>query len=260
MVPPFQPVPEEGATPYLIAHRGVPVKAPENTIASFALALQCPGIDMVELDVRLSSDDEAVVLHDRTLQRTTTGNGSIRKYSTEELRRFDAGSWFDPAFSSERIPTLHEVLTLTAKRRWVNIELKGSRFFPDPEGLLERRVLETVYACGMERHVMYSSFIHRLVANIRLLDAKATTGVIYNVYTDFGRTPTRLAEQSDASVFVCAKHELRRSMIADARKKNIAIYIYTLNTTNDVQRILDQGVHGIISDNADDLVEIIKHT
>ena len=104
--------PPAGAPPYVIAHRGISARAPENTLASFALAVNSPGIDMVELDVRLTRDEEVIVLHDRTLQRTTTGNGIARKYSLQELSKYDAGSWFEPAFQTERIPTLRQVLQL----------------------------------------------------------------------------------------------------------------------------------------------------
>ncbi|MEK7670248.1 MAG: glycerophosphodiester phosphodiesterase family protein, partial [Bacteroidota bacterium] len=76
LIGPFQAKP--AATPYVIAHRGISAKAPENTLAAFSLATKSNGIDMVELDVRLSSDDQVIVLHDRTLQRTSTGNGAAR--------------------------------------------------------------------------------------------------------------------------------------------------------------------------------------
>jgi len=72
---PYQPKPVHDKSPYIIAHRGVSAKAPENTLASFERAASVPGIDMIELDVRLSKDEEVIVLHDRTLQRTSTGNG-----------------------------------------------------------------------------------------------------------------------------------------------------------------------------------------
>jgi glycerophosphoryl diester phosphodiesterase len=105
----YIPNPLPGAPPYIVAHRGISAKAPENTLAAFNLAASVPGIDMVELDVRLTKDEEVIVLHDRTLQRTSTGNGPARNYSLEEIRGLDAGSWFHPMFSEQRIPTLAEI-------------------------------------------------------------------------------------------------------------------------------------------------------
>ena len=68
----FHPIPYSNEGPYIVAHRGISGKAPENTLAAFELACETTGITMIELDVRLSKDDEVIVLHDRTLQRTST--------------------------------------------------------------------------------------------------------------------------------------------------------------------------------------------
>jgi len=241
-------------SPIIVAHRGVSAKAPENTMAAFRLALETPGIHMVELDVRLSKDEEVIVFHDRTLQRTTTGNGPARKYSVGELRGFDAGSWFDPRFSDERIPTLSDVLALVADRLAVNIELKSDPFYREPEGLLERRVLEVVRRGGYQERVVYSSFRHRIVANIKHMEPRAVTGVIYSLMNNFASAPSRLARNAGASFFVCAKHELRRAMIRDAHQHDIAVFVYTLNSVNGLKRFLDLGADGIMSDAADDVV------
>lgn len=255
---PFQPKPLPERRPYVIAHRGISGKAPENTLAAFSLACETPGIDMIELDVRLSKEEEVIVLHDRTLQRTSTGNGAARHYTVSEIKEFDAGSWFDPSFSREWIPTLREVLRLVDKRRWANIELKSNFFFPEKPELLERRVLETVQELNCHDFVLFSSFNHRMVATIKRLDPKAVTGVLYNIYRDYGRMPSELARWVGASVFVCAKHELTQRMVDDARQSGLAIYVYTLNSTSAVGRMIEMGVDGILSDIADDIVQYVK--
>ncbi len=255
---PFRPIPPAGCRPYVVAHRGISGKAPENTLASFALACEMPGIDMIELDVRLSKENEVMVLHDRTLQRTSAGNGAARNYMVAEIKEFDAGSWFNPAFSTERIPTLREVLALVNKRRWVNIELKSDFFFPEKPELLERRVLETVGELGFDDSVMYSSFNHRMMANIKRFNPKAVTGVLYSVGRDFGRMPSKLARRVGASVFVCAKREVTKRMLDDARTNGIAFYVYTLNSTSSVGKMIELGVDGILSDIADNIVPCIR--
>lgn len=256
---PYQPKPRHEHRPYVIAHRGISGKAPENTLAAFARACETPGIDMIELDVRLSKDDEVIVLHDRTLQRTSTGNGAARHYSTTEIRELDAGSWFDPSFSKERIPTLEEVLALVNKRRWVNIELKSEFFFPEKHELLEQRVLDTVKNLGYSDHVLFSSFNHRIVETIKRFDRGARTGVLYNIYRDYGRMPSRLARRAGAEVFVCAKHELTQRMLHDAQQSGVAVYVYTLNSTAVVDKMIAMGVDGILSDIADDIVKFVKN-
>lgn len=254
---PYRPRPNPGELPYVIAHRGISSKAPENTIASFSRAVSTPGVKMIELDVRISQDDQIIVLHDRTLQRTSTGNGSARNYALKELREFDAGSWFHPSFASERIPTLAEVLQLARGRTWVNIEIKGDFFSKDPYRFV-RRVIETVRAEGVEDQVLYSSFTHDLLALVRREAPKAATGVIYNFYRDFGRPPSKLAGRVNASVFVCAKRELRKPMIMDARQHGLALYVYTLNSVQDARKMIQLGVDGIISDNADGIVAALN--
>jgi glycerophosphoryl diester phosphodiesterase len=254
----FQPKPLPGEPPYLIAHRGVSAKAPENTLASFECAANVSGIDMIELDVRLTKDGEVIVLHDRTLQRTSTGNGPARNYSMEEIRRFDAGSWFHPTFSHERVPTLSEVLQQVSGRLWVDIEMKSDLFHREPDGLLEEKVLDVVRRCGMDDRVMFSSFNHQLLVNIKRMKPSAMTGVLFDFLHDFGRLPSKLSDRAGAAVFKCATRELTRSMLDDAHKHGIAVYVYTLNSVQSAQRMLEFGVDGILSNNADDIVDVVK--
>jgi len=255
---PYQPRPLYDKPPYVIAHRGISAKTPENTIVSFERAASISGIDMIELDVRLSKDGEVIVLHDRTLQRTSTGNGPARNYSLEEIRRFDAGSWFHPMFSNERIPTLREVFQQVGNRIWVDVEIKSDWLHREPPGLLEKKVLEAVHNCGMDDRVMFSSFDHRLLANIKEMNPSSVTGVLYNLTLDFSRLPSALAGRVGASVFVCAKRELTHRMVDDAHNHNIAVYVYTLNSVNDAQRMLTYGVDGILSNNADEILDVVK--
>ena len=115
------------SNPLLIGHRGYPARYPENTMASFRGAMEA-GCDMIELDVTITKDRRIVVIHDDTLDRTTAGKGPVRERSFEEIRKLDAGGWFDPRFSAERVPELSEVLELTAGRCLLNIEIKASAF------------------------------------------------------------------------------------------------------------------------------------
>jgi glycerophosphoryl diester phosphodiesterase len=255
---PFYPAPRAGESPFIVAHRGISAKAPENTLASFRLAVRAPGIDMVELDVRLTKDDQVIVLHDRTLQRTTTGNGTARKYALEELKKYDAGSWFDPAFKQERIPTLTEVLQLVGPSRWVDIEIKSELLEARRRRLVLDRVLDVVDQSGLNESVFFSSFDHHLIAELKRMRPDVITGALYNFFRDFGRLPSKLAGRANASVFICAKGELQHSMIGDAHAHGIAVYVYTLNSVKDAKRMTQLGVDGIISDNADDIVSLVK--
>src|SRR3712207_5048900 len=109
----------------IMAHRGAAAYAPENTIAAFTKAIEMKA-DAIELDIHLSKDDHIVVIHDEKVDRTTNGKGLVMEFTLEELKRLDAGSWFNKEFKNEKIPTLREVLELVAyKNIDLNIEIKA---------------------------------------------------------------------------------------------------------------------------------------
>jgi hypothetical protein len=93
----------------VVAHRGETFGAPENTMAAFELAA-ARGADAIELDVQLSADGIPAVIHDRYLDRTTNGSGAVRSHTWAQLRRLDAGSWYDQRHGGQRIPSLGDVI------------------------------------------------------------------------------------------------------------------------------------------------------
>ena len=109
----------------VLAHRGWSGRAPENTLAAFRLAAGA-GFGF-ELDVGLTADGHAVVLHDDTLDRTTDGHGPLDHASLAEVRRLDAGSWFSPAFRGERVPLFTEVLDEFGGVVPIDVEIKAPR-------------------------------------------------------------------------------------------------------------------------------------
>ena len=96
-----------------VPHRGYSAVAPENTLPAFAAALR-GGATIVEFDVRTTADGVPVVIHDRTLERTTTGSGPVWESLYDDLRALDAGAWFSPAYAGVRVPTLAETIDLLA--------------------------------------------------------------------------------------------------------------------------------------------------
>lgn len=106
------------------AHRGAPVTYPENTLPSFERAIEL-GVDMIEFDVRQTADDEVVVIHDETVDRTTDGFGRVREMTLRDIQRLDAGGWKDAEFEGTTIPTLMDVLEIMPADILLNIELKA---------------------------------------------------------------------------------------------------------------------------------------
>src|SRR5438128_5267226 len=128
-------------------HRGNADEFPENTLASFRSAIEL-GVDVIECDVHRSEDGGLPVIHDHLLDRTTDGSGLVRDYTMAELKRFDAGSWKDPRFKGERIPSLDEVLAVARGQVGVAIEIKN---LPLPYPGIEELVVEAVRRAEMMR-------------------------------------------------------------------------------------------------------------
>ncbi|WP_445487654.1 glycerophosphodiester phosphodiesterase [Niallia sp. 03133] len=156
------------------AHRGASQYYPENTMLSFHKALEL-GADYIELDVHLTKDEVPVVIHDSTLERTTDGKGKIRDYTMEELKRFDAGSWFGKEFTGLEIPTLEEVLQWSKGRMGVNIELKQD---VEKYAHLEEKVLEVIRKTKTINQIQVMSFNHKAVKKMKDLDANVFAGII----------------------------------------------------------------------------------
>lgn len=130
----------EPPVPLIVAHRGLLHHAPENTLANFRACLELRlGF---EFDVDRTSDGHLVCIHDSTVDRTTNGKGKVAQLTLEEIRKLDAGSWFDPRFSSEKVPTVEEVLKLVAEYRQFNVlvavDLKGDNVAEDVVRLAEK--------------------------------------------------------------------------------------------------------------------------
>lgn len=140
--------------PIIFAHRGASANAPENTLASFNLAV-AQGTDAIELDTKLSADRQVVVFHDSTLERTTNGTGHVAQKTLAELRALDAGSFFSSKFAGEKIPLLEEVFEAVGKKTFINIELKN---YNTPFDQLVEKVCALVVRHGLEGRVLFSSF------------------------------------------------------------------------------------------------------
>lgn len=215
-----------------MAHRGWSGKAPENTLAAIRLALSEPDITAMEIDVQLSRDGVPVLIHDFTLERTTTGSGLVMDHTLEELRALDAGSWFGEEFSSERIPTLEEALIAVKGRLTLNIELKAtSDMYP---GIAEK-VLELLEKHDMKQEVYITSFDHDLIRQVRQLDQEVVTGLIV-----LGR-PVLLLEQMEeagATILSMGYPYLTRELALAAMEKGYKVIAWTLDDPLDIRTVM----------------------
>jgi glycerophosphoryl diester phosphodiesterase len=230
--------------PLLIGHRGYPARFPENTPAAFEGAMQA-GCDMIELDVTLTRDRKVVVIHDDTLNRTTNGRGAVSKHTLAEIKQLDAGSWFNPLFSAERVPELGEVMQLTADRCLLNIEIKTSAFEADyPEDAIERQVVKLVKTSQAMDRVIISSFDRRILERIAAMDAPPAIALI----SDHG------ADQSVLAMLLALKafswhprfKALTRDQVDRLHAAGLQIFPWTINTRSEAEKVLALGVDGLI--------------
>jgi glycerophosphoryl diester phosphodiesterase len=228
-------------TPLVIGHRGSAGEAPENTLASFRLAVarQC---DMIELDVHLSRDGLPVVCHDATIDRTTDGRGAIRDKTAAELRSYDAGSWFDRRFAGERIPLLSEVLELVPANIVLNIELKHGW-----DGRLESHVLGCVREHGRMDSVLFSSFDHRMLHRLKQAAPEANIGLVYAAGL---LDPVKLVRDFGEDVFSVHVHGplTDREEIARLKAGGWLAVVWTLNEPEQVREAVAAGASGIVTD------------
>ena len=161
--------------PLIWAHRGASAYAPENTIPAFQKAIEMKA-DGVELDIQLTKDDRIVVIHDETIDRTSTGSGWVKDMTLAELRKFNYNKTH-PEFEHADIPTMDEVLDLLKPTDLtIDIELKTGIVFYDH---LEEKILALVKEKGMEDRVNYSSFNHYTCRRIKELKKDAYVGFLY---------------------------------------------------------------------------------
>jgi glycerophosphoryl diester phosphodiesterase len=229
-----------------IGHRGYAAKYPENTLAGFRAAAEA-GLEMVELDVRLSRDRQLVVIHDADLVRMSGISRRVDELTWAELQSVDAGAWFDPAYSGERIPTLAQVFAELPTRMRINVEIKPGTHEPkDPADGIERQVLAVIGRFSDHRQPLISSFNPAVLRRVRDLSPHQPLAVL----SDTQRQPDGMDLcQAIAAASWHPHHSLISAQrVAEAHGRGLKVYPFTINTIADLQRVQAAGVDGIFSD------------
>jgi glycerophosphoryl diester phosphodiesterase len=241
-----------GERPLNIAHRGASGHAPQNTMAAFLLAAEM-GADGIELDVHLSADGELVVIHNHTVDQTTDGHGPVSVLSLDELQRLDAGSWFDPRYAGERIPTLRQVFEGVGQRLLINVEIKVAPGHHPPD--LEREVVHLIEEKGMADRVLVSSFSPRSLRRVQRLNRHILLGVLYSRPVFLPSMLRWLGLSYDA---LHPPYPLVNARtIALARRQRKQVNVWTVNDATEMRHMRDLGVDGIITNYPDVLNRVL---
>ncbi len=219
--------------PDVIAHRGASQVMPENTAFAFEAAIGMKA-DGIELDVQLTSDGVPVVIHDKSLKRTTGVDKNVSEVSLSEIQELDAGSWFSPFYNGARIMTLDEALEFIDGRCFVNIELKSNG--------AEEKVAALIESHSMKNKCVVTSFSYSHLENIKEIDSDVRTGLIVS------RLTGKLSDYKAADAFSVKSVFITADTVSEAHKCGKDIYAWTVNNGQEVQRLIKIGVDHIITD------------
>ncbi|MFZ5790269.1 MAG: glycerophosphodiester phosphodiesterase [Pseudomonadota bacterium] len=235
--------------PKVIGHRGAAASAPENTIASIRRAAAL-GARWVEFDAKLTKDNVVILMHDDTLDRTTTGHGPVKATRWSEIRRLDAGAWFGPDWRGTRVPKLADVLAeLVRLGLGANIEIKPC---PGREVETAAAVVEIVrkhWPRGRDWPLLSSFALESLVAARDLAPELPRGLLIWDGPEQWRAEAGRLGCRS--------VHFSNRHLPADLgaiRRAGLGVAIYTVNDRLEARRLLDAGADCIITDRPDAII------
>lgn len=248
--------------PVTVAHRGASAYAPENTLAAVDAAAELD-IDWVENDVQRTKDGKLVIIHDTTLNRTTNveevfpdrAPWKVADFTLKEIKRLDAGSWFNPKFAGERVPTLEQYMNRVSRNHQkLLMELKAPELYPG----VERQTLDVLRRKGwLDRHHVK----HRLIIQSFSADSVKTTHALRpDVKTGFLGTPAvadlpkfaKFADQINpnyktlSAEYVAAVHAVR-----GAHGKPLEVYTWTVDDAPNAVKVAGMGVNGIITNKPD---------
>jgi glycerophosphoryl diester phosphodiesterase len=263
------------------AHRGASAYAPENTLPACELAVT-QGAAVLEIDVRLTRDEEVVVIHDARVDRTTDGQGEVGLMSLSEIRSLDAGRWLGESWKGTRVPILMEVLEQFGARVLIDVDLKAGTevrtLAPGPDRshghaaaehtrrravmedagvstLLARKTIEAAAQAGTLDRVILSGFGRNALAWIRQAAPHVLTQWAV-VSVDIAEDAAHAAAEGFDAISP-QMYAATRINIDAAHQRGLAVFIYAPDDTDSMIRLLDLGVEAVHVDRPDRLSALL---
>lgn len=241
----------------IIAHRGHKVAAPEQTLEAFALAVEL-GATMLEADLQFTRDGVPVMMHDRLLDRTTSGKGPVATMDWAELASLDAGSWFDPKFAGARVPRLNELFELAEERGVaLCIEAKGDGAENARTALIAAHEIKRRSRLDVD---VVASFDHEALA--------AAVEAVPGLRTAPDRLPERgpskaaeLIEQADRAKASIIQHhfaDLDPSVVAEVQAAGVEVWAWPMASIAEAQFAYDSGAIGLMGDDVAAIVSVLR--
>jgi len=215
----------------IMGHRGCRGEAPENTLLGIESAI-LKGVQAIEIDVHKTSDNEIVVIHDDTVDRTTNGKGKIREQTFVDLRKLDAGK-------KEKIPLLSEVLTLL--KNHPNIELQIELKAYD----CEKRVIQIIKDFDMISRITIISFIHPFLVNIKNIEPSIKTAcLLYGLPVN----PVAITKDARADGLSVSLSTIDKELVEKCHKASLCVTTWNANTVEDLRVVVSMGVDYVGTD------------
>ncbi len=232
----------------VFGHRGARAYAPMNTLPSFELALEL-GADGIELDVRLTSDGEMILMHDAKVDATTNGEGFVHDLTLLEIKALDAGAWFNPSFAGTHVPTLDETFEAVGKRTRINVEIKADSLASTG---IEQQVADAICSHDLIKSVIVSSFNPLTLRRFRRVLPEVPIGYLYEPKTGF----------LTSHLMIGLPHEARNpydeqidaKYMAWAKRSGYRVNTWTVNDPVRAVELRDLGVDCIITDTPDVII------
>src|SRR3989338_187022 len=222
---------------YIVGHRGAIGLAPENTLKAFKIGCGS-NVEVVECDIKMSKDKKLIVIHDNTLDRTTNGEGWVRDFTLEELKKLDAGD-------GETIPTLDEVINLVMDyNKKLIIEIKGESWEVVKE--TTAHLIEYLKCNKYSDKFIIHSFWHAAVKLIKEKYPQIKTSVIMML----GLPPQKmiaLIESANADGAAIAYDYISPELVRLAKEKNLFLDAWVLDYETTFNRLKEIGVNGLIT-------------
>ena len=238
-------------TTKIIAHRGFSDIAPENTLIAFSKAIES-GTPYFELDVHKSKDGELVVIHDFTVERTSSNNskGVVSEMTLAQLNKVKVGysEKFKVKYSDEKIPTLREALELAKGKIKVCVEIKIEN--------IEKPVVDLIEELGMAKQVIVFSFHYDVIKKVKLLNPKIPTLFLIDVAST--KTIDDVLKINADAIGVGYGTNPTVDFVSYAHKNNIQIFKWTVNEEKQMKELIDLKLDGLITNKPDLGLKVLK--
>ncbi len=234
------------------SHRGESLNFPENTMAAYKEAVRL-GTDRIELDVNITADGVLVIMHDKTLDRTTNGKGKVTETKYAVIEKLEAGSWKDAKFKNEHVPTLEQVFEFAKKNNvMLNLDLK--------EEATAISMAKLAQKMDMVDNIIITGKIPQSVKDIRSVDPSIT--MFYEIEKeDVLKDPIKQVKDiRNANVPGCLLDfkGLSATFIKECKKHGIAISVYGIETEKDMITVINKGVDAVMVDDVALLNKVTK--